>query len=62
MHDRLEAEGDDFHEAVREHFLALAEAEPDRYLVVDATLAPDEIHARVVARLRASGLALEVGA
>ena len=62
VHDRLEAEGDDFHEAVREHFLALAEAEPDRYLVVDATLAPDEIHARVVARLRASGLALEVGA
>ncbi len=62
VHDRLEAEGDDFHEAVREHFLALADAEPDRYLVVDATLAPDEIHARVVARLRASGLALEVGA
>jgi len=62
VHDRLEAESDDFHEAVREHFLALAEAEPGRYLVVDATLAPDEIHARVVARLRASGLALEVGA
>ena len=62
VHDRLEAEGDDFHEAVRAHFRALADAEPERYLVVDATLAPDEIHARVVARLRASGLALEVGA
>ena len=47
MHDRLEAEGDDFHEAVRQHFLALAAADPDRYLVVDATLAPGEIHALV---------------
>ncbi len=41
VHDRLEAEGDDFHEAVRAHFRALAEAEPERYLVVDATLPPD---------------------
>ncbi len=56
VHDRLEAEGDDFHEAVRAHFRALAEAEPERYLVVDATLPPDEIHARVLARLRHSGL------
>jgi dTMP kinase len=60
VHDRLEAEGDDFHEAVRVHFRALAEAEPERYLVVDATLTPDEIHARVLARLHDSGL-LEEG-
>jgi len=62
VHDRLEAEGDAFHEAVRAHFLALAAAEPDRYLVVDATLPADEIHARVVDRLREHGLALEEGA
>jgi dTMP kinase len=62
VHDRLEAEGDAFHDAVRAHFLALAEAEPARYLVVDATLPPEEIHARVVARLRESGLSLEEGA
>ena len=62
VHDRLEAEGDAFHDAVRAHFLELAEAEPDRYLVVDATLPAEEIHAGVVARLRESGLALEEGA
>ena len=28
VHDRLEAEADDFHGAVREHFLALAGADP----------------------------------
>jgi dTMP kinase len=56
VHDRLESEGDDFHEAVRAHFRALADAEPERYLVVDATLPPDEIHSRVLARLRDSGL------
>ena len=56
VHDRLEAEGDDFHEAVRAHFRVLADAEPERYLVVDATLPPDEIHDRVLARLRDSGL------
>jgi len=51
VHDRLEAEGDAFHAAVREHFLVLAAATPGRYLVVDAALAPDVIHAAVVERL-----------
>ena len=35
--DRLEAEPTAFHERVRRGFLALAEAEPERYLVLDAT-------------------------
>jgi dTMP kinase len=56
VHDRLEAEGDDFHEAVRAHFVALAKADPDRYLLVDATLPSDEIHAQVLDRLRSEGL------
>ena len=34
--DRLEAERDDFHGRVRESYLALAAAEPERFLVVDA--------------------------
>ncbi len=56
VHDRLEAEADAFHEAIRAHFLAMAQGNPQRYLVVDGTLAPDEIHAAVVARLRTDGV------
>lgn len=56
VHDRLEAEGDAFHEAVRAHFLAVAASEPGRYLVVDATLPPEQIHAAVLERLRADGV------
>jgi len=53
VHDRLEAEADDFHGAVREHFLALAGADPDRYLVVDGERSPDQIHELVRARVAA---------
>ena len=56
VHDRLEAEGDDFHAAVRDHFLVLAAAAPERYLVVDAAEAPEAIHARVTAGLSAAGV------
>lgn len=35
-YDRLEAEAADFHRRVRDGFLALAAAEPDRFLVIDA--------------------------
>ena len=41
--DRLEAETADFHEQVRAGFLAQAEADPARWLVVDATGPPDDI-------------------
>jgi dTMP kinase len=41
--DRLEAEPDEFHQRVREGFQAQAEAEPQRYLVLDATRPPDEL-------------------
>lgn len=51
VHDRLEAEPDDFHDRVRSGFLALADAEPHRYLVVDAGLPPAEVHALVRGRL-----------
>ena len=45
--DRLESESLDFHERVRATFLDLAAAEPERYLVLDATLPADEIAAAV---------------
>jgi dTMP kinase len=41
--DRLEAEALDFHHRVREAFLTLAEADPSRYAVVDASGAPDQV-------------------
>ena len=35
--DRLEQQGDGFHDRVRETFLALAKATPERWLVIDGT-------------------------
>lgn len=52
VHDRLEQEADDFHGRVREHFLALAAAEPQRYLVLDATLSADELAKGIEAAVR----------
>ncbi|WP_017793098.1 dTMP kinase [Leucobacter salsicius] len=49
--DRLEAEAAEFHAAVRAGFLALAELDSDRYLVLDAALPADELHTRVIARV-----------
>jgi len=42
-YDRLEAEASEFHDRVRAAYLALAEAEPGRFLVVDAARPVDEI-------------------
>lgn len=49
--DRLEAEKDDFHARVRAAFLALAQAEPERFLVVDAAAGVPEIAAAIRARV-----------
>lgn len=51
--DRLEAESLAFHERVRYAFLDLAAADPRRYLILDATEAPDQIAAQVAQRVRA---------
>ncbi len=56
--DRLEREPDAFHDRVREHFLALAAADPVRYLVVDAAAPIEDIHAAILDRLAAAGLDL----
>jgi dTMP kinase len=58
VHDRLEAEEDAFHEAIRAHYLAMAQGNPQRYLVVDGTESPEAIHAAVVERLRSMGVVL----
>ncbi len=42
--DRIEGEPADFHDRVRREFVALAEREPKRYLVVDSALPPESIH------------------
>ncbi|WP_261165995.1 dTMP kinase [Microbacterium sp. Marseille-Q6965] len=51
--DRLEAERGEFHARVREAYLALAAAEPDRFLVLDAALPPQDLAAAVQARVEA---------
>ena len=51
--DRLEAEQADFHARVRQAFLELAAAEPERFLVLDATLPADDLAAAVRARVAA---------
>jgi len=45
--DRLEAEASEFHDRVRAAYLGLAEAEPERFLVVDGALPVDEIAATI---------------
>jgi dTMP kinase len=50
--DRLEAEPAEFHQRVRAGFLALAQAEPERYLVLDATLPPNQISREIQDRIR----------
>ena len=51
-YDRLEAEKSEFHARVRQAYLALAEAEPGRFLVVDASRPVDEIAAEIRSRLQ----------
>ncbi|MGO1854048.1 MAG: dTMP kinase [Microbacteriaceae bacterium] len=49
--DRLEAEKQDFHTRVRDAYLALAGAEPDRFLVLDAAASPDSLAESIRARI-----------
>jgi len=52
--DRLEAAGDEFHLRVRRHFLDLAAAHPQRYLVLNARKSRKEISEAI--RQRVTGL------
>jgi dTMP kinase len=50
--DRLEAEPAEFHKRVRTGFLTLADADPHRYLVLDATRPAAEISREIQGRVR----------
>ncbi len=50
-YDRLEAEASEFHRRVREAYLAIAEAEPERVVVVDAAQPAEQIAAELRARI-----------
>lgn len=49
--DRLEREKIDFFQAVRNEFLKLAAAEPNRFLVVDASVTPNEMFVHIAKKL-----------
>lgn len=50
--DRIESESADFHERVRAGFRALAEADPDRYLILDASRPQAELTREIQYRIR----------
>lgn len=45
--DRIEGEPVEFHDRVRQHFIDLAAADPDHYVVLTADESPETIHERV---------------
>lgn len=51
--DRLEAEKTEFHARVRDAYLALADAEPGRFLVLDAAETPERIAEQIRDRVSA---------
>jgi dTMP kinase len=56
--DRIEQRGADYHRTVRQGYLDQAKADPQRYLVIDATVGADEVFAKLcdgmAAKLRAT--------
>jgi dTMP kinase len=50
--DRLESEPDDFHSRIRGAFLELADAAPEKYLVLDASAAREELTEAIMDRIR----------
>lgn len=50
--DRYERMGSAFHERLRQGFLEIARAEPDRCALIDAALGEDEVHDQIMAAVR----------
>lgn len=50
-YDRLEAEELDFHERVRESYLAIAREDPERVAVIDGTASVDDVHQAVLQKV-----------
>jgi dTMP kinase len=46
---RFDAESEQFHQRLRDEFLALACAEPGRIKVIDASQSPEQIHREIIA-------------
>jgi dTMP kinase len=55
---RIDEEGAAFHERVRQGYLALAKAEPDRVVVIDGAAGIGEVGERIRQRLHVTGLNL----
>ena len=51
--DRLDKEPLEFHRKVREGYLAVAKAEPQRVKLIDATQPPDVVHTEIFAKYQA---------
>lgn len=49
--DRMELQALAFHEATRAGYAELVRREPDRWVLLDATLAVEELHARILGRM-----------
>lgn len=50
--DRLEQEDISFHEKVRQQFLFIAKKQASRYLVLDGSQAPEELHNQILRALK----------
>lgn len=53
--DRMEQAEEAFYHTVRQGYLALAAREPERFCVLDASLPPEVLHARILETLTARG-------
>jgi dTMP kinase len=60
--DRIESETLEFHTRVRAGYLELANADPGRWAVIDASLAEDEVAAALRDALRRRGIEVDHGA
>ena len=49
--DRIEQKGESYHKKVRNGYLKLAEQNPDRIVVIDASKTPDEIFEKIKAKI-----------
>jgi dTMP kinase len=52
-YDRFESEKAEFHARVRQAFVDIAAAEPNRFLVIDARLPEEDIAHRILSRVSA---------
>ena len=54
--DRFERAGAEFHYRVADGYRAMAAADPDRWVVVDAAADPDEVARQVLAQVAVKGV------